>query len=146
MFFRQIFTKNVVLNQKASNTNINGSPICIKSKSILYKCFSICIKSKSILYNGISTCIQSRCISYRIFSRCIKYMSFLYSLIFTPVQSCIKCVIFGDWAISKSNCIFRTSNVPLTVLRLEIGSITEMAKRTIFIITCSTSGTSNAIW
>ena len=33
-------------------------------------------------------------------------MSFLYSLIFTPVHCCIKCIIFGDWTISKSNCIF----------------------------------------
>ena len=36
------------------------------------------------------------------------------------------------WSISAERLQFRTSDVPLTVLRLEIGSITETAKRTIF--------------
>ena len=49
-----------------------------------------------------------------------------------------------DVNISVERVQFRTSNVPLTVLRLEIGSITETTKRTIF--TFSTSGTLNAIW
>ena len=90
---------------KSKNILYNCFSSCIRSKNILYNLFFSCIKSKNILYNCFSSCIRSKSILYNWDKSCIRSKNILYNLILTPKKLCIKCVIFGKWAISKSNCI-----------------------------------------
>ena len=86
------------------------------------------VKSSSLMSNRGALCCFPFWIDKK--SYMYSYISFLW---FVLVNFC------RETAVQNEHML-------LTVLRLEIGSITEMAKRTIILYTFSASGTSNAIW